>query len=120
MIYLRCIYCIAEIMPRAVFNKCDQVLIVSIRPGSQFLIKNIADHPNQVNVLPFIVTSDVIGLTGFSLIECNFQCIIMIMNEQPVAYIFSLTIHRYFLMGNSFSDHNGYQFFVMLMWPVII
>jgi hypothetical protein len=94
-------------MSQPVGYKRDEIFIIAIRPLSNFLIQDITDFPNQVNIFPLVITPDVVRFTGRAFMKSCFKSVAMVMNKQPVPDIFTLTINGDLVVIDSAPNYHG-------------
>ena len=80
-------------MSGAVLDECNQLDTASFFT-TEFAVHDITKKMNQVNVLPFVVTTDVVGFTFVRLMENYVDRHGMFFYEQPVSDIFSFSVNR--------------------------
>ena len=80
-------------MTRPVRHIGDELFGLS-RRATKLLVHDPAQKPDQVDVTPFVMTSDIVGFTVLSLMENNINRLRMIDNPEPVTNILSLAINR--------------------------
>ena len=84
------------------------------------LIYGLDHYLNQVDVLPFIETADVVRFGCLSFMENQVDGTGMVFHIEPVAYIFSLSIHRQWLAMTDVVDEQWNQLFRELIRTVVV
>ena len=120
-------------MPGPVFNKADQV------PGTaadgtgcigearrqtgvsgKSRIQLIAKQVDNIQVIPFIVATNVIGLAHHALEQDFLNPPAVVLHIEPVAYVAAITIYRQRQAPENIGQAQGDQFFREVVGPVII
>jgi hypothetical protein len=72
----------------------DKLFRIALRP-SKLSVEDRAKKPYQVNILPFIIPSNVICLPCLPLVEDKVDGRSVVLDIKPVAHVFSLPVNRY-------------------------
>ena len=83
-------------------------------------IYRLDHHLYQVNVLPFVETTDVVSLCRFSFMKNQVDGTGMVFHIKPVTHIFPLAIHRQWLSVTDVVDGQWYQFFGKLIRAIVV
>ena len=101
-------------MTEAVGNVCDEVEIFTFL-ASEKSVNGIDYYPDNVDVLPFVEATDVVGFGYFALMEDEVDGTGMVFYKEPVAHVFALAIDRQWLAMANIVDEERYQ----LLWELI-
>ncbi|MNI41087.1 hypothetical protein D3C73_953310 [compost metagenome] len=82
--------------------------------------KQGTDAAHHVDVLLFVVPADVVGLADLAGGHHCEQCPGVIFDEQPVAHLQAVAIHRQRLAGQGVEDNQRNQFLGKVERPVIV
>src|SRR5260370_5503509 len=83
-------------------------------------VEQLANRGDNVQVLFFAAPTDVVGFSNAALGEHGANGAAVILDVEPVANVFAVTIHRERLAGASVQDDERDQFFGELVGSVII
>ena len=78
------------------------------------------DHPYQVDVLPFVETSDVVRVGDLALVEDYVDGPCMVLDVQPVADIFPAAVHRQRPSVADIVDEQRDELLRELVGPVVV
>lgn len=87
---------------------------------SEQTVNGLDHNLDEVDVLPFIEASDVVGLGGATLVEDEVDGAGVILDIEPVTYILAFSIDRKRLSLAYIVDEQGYEFFRELIRAVIV
>ena len=104
---------ITHIMTLSVCYISYQIQVSTLRATEQS-INCLDDHLDDINVLPLVKTTDVIGLGNLALMENHIDGTGMIYYIQPVAHVLTLTIYWQWLAMTDIVDK---QMFITLLLP---
>ena len=85
-----------------------------------FVIKNLTKRANELNILTFVITSDVVTLPYPALGQDGVQGLSVVFDVEPVADVFALAVDGYRLASEAFEDDDRDQFFGKLVGPVVV
>ena len=74
----------------------------------------------KLNILPFIFSANIIRLPGFSFIDYCPCSTVMIIHEQPVSYVFPVSVNRKRFFFPDIQYHYRDKLFRKLVRPVIV
>ena len=106
-------------MPGTVGNVRNQVHIFAFLTAKQ-TIHCINHHLDDVDVLPFVEASDVVGLGDLALVEDKVDGASMVFDIQPVAHVFAFAIHRQRLAVTDVVDKQRDQLLGELIRTVVV
>ena len=106
-------------MPGTVGNVRNQVHIFAFLTAKQ-TIHCINHHLDDVDVLPFVEASDVVGLGDLALVEDKVDGASMVFDIQPVAHVFAFAIHRQRLAVTDVVDKQRDQLLGELLRTVVV
>ena len=106
-------------MSGAIGNVRNQVHIFAFLTAEQ-TIHCIDHYFDDVDVLPLVEASDVVGLGDLALVEDKVDGAGMVFYIQPVAHVFALAIHRQRLAVTDVVDEQRNQFFRELVRSVVV
>ena len=106
-------------MAQAVRHVGYQVHILPFLTPQQ-TIHRVDHHFDDVNVLPLVETTDIIGFRNLPIVENHVNGPRMILHVQPVAHVLALTIHRQRLAVADVVDEQRNQLLRELVGPVIV
>lgn len=96
-----------------------QVHVFSFLASQQAVYRS--DHYlDDVDVLPFVETADVVGFGHFSLMEDEVDGTGVVYHVQPVTHVLALTVYRQRLAVTDVVDEQRNQFFRELVRPVVV
>ena len=75
-----------------VFYKGDQLGRTSFFPA-KFFIHHLAKQVNQINIGPFVIPPDVVGVARRSLVIDQINCPGMVNYKQPIAYVLPFSVN---------------------------
>ncbi len=80
-------------MAGAVGNVGDEVEILALGAAEE-AVDGVDNDLDDIDVLPFVETADVVGFSNLAFVEDEVDCSCMILNVEPVSYILSLAVYR--------------------------
>ena len=86
----------------------------------QHLLQGLYNDVNNLDILLFIMTADIVGLKQSSLLLHHINGLGMILHIQPVTHIFTVPIHRQLLALQRIVDDQRNQLFRELVRAVVI
>lgn len=113
------VYCISKIVPCAVSDEGDESETMSFGV-SEKAVNGLDHHLDEVDILPFVEASDVVGLCGTTLVEDEIDGAGVILNIEPVTYILAFSIDRKRLSLAYIVDEQGYELFRELVRAVVV
>lgn len=106
-------------MAEAVGNVGYEVHILALLAAEQ-TVNGVDYHLDDVDVLPFIETADIVCLRYFALMENKVDGTGMVFNEQPVAHVLSLAIYGQRLTVTDIVDEQRDELFGELVRAVVV
>ena len=106
-------------MTGTVGNEGYQVHILAFLTSQQ-TIDSLDNNLNDVDVLPLVEASDVVGIGNLTLMENHIDGTGMILNIQPVAHILTLTIDGQRLTMADIVDKQRNQLLRELIRTVVV
>ena len=106
-------------MTQTVCDVGDEVQVSSLRAAKQ-TVNRSDDSLDDINVLPLVETSDILGLGNLSDMEDGIDGTGMIYDIEPVAHVLPLTIYRQRLAMADIVDEEGNQLLRELIRAVVI
>ena len=88
--------------------------------AAQQTVYRVDYYLDDVNVLPLIETTDVIGLCRLTVVENHVDSPRMVHHIQPVAHIFPLAVYRQRLAVTNVVDEQRNQLLRELIRPVVV
>ena len=77
-------------------------------------------HLDDVDVLPLIETTDVVGLGDLAMVENHVDGTSVILYIQPVAHVLTLAIHWQWLAMTDVVDEERNQLLWELVWTIVV
>lgn len=111
--------CISKIVACAVCDESDESETVSFGV-SEKAVNGLDHHLDQIDVLPFVEASDVVGLGGATLVEDEVNGAGVILDIEPVTYILAFSIDRKGLTFAYIIDKQRNKLFRELIRAVIV
>ena len=87
---------------------------------AQDTVHGLDDDLDQVDVLPLVEASDVVGLRHLALVEDKVDGPRVVLNIQPVAHVLALAVHRKGLAVADVVDEQRDQFLRKLVGTVVV
>ena len=106
-------------MARTVRYVGNQIHILTLFTTKES-INRLNNHLNQVDILPLVESSDVVGISYLSAMEDQIDCTSMILDIQPVADILTLSVNRQRLTMADIVDKQRNQLLRKLIRAIII
>ena len=106
-------------MPGPVCYISDQ-MIGSPFGTPQQTVRYLDQYFDQIDILPFVKTADIIGIPDFPFMKNQIDSPCMIFDKQPIPDIFSFSIHRERLIMTNIINKQRNQFFGKLIRTVVI
>jgi len=110
---------IASIVSQTVGDVGDEVHVL-VFLATQQTVYCADNYLDDINVLPFVETSDVVGFGYLTIMEDNINGTCMILYKQPVTYVLSLAVNREWLLVADVVDEERNQFFGELIGAVVV
>ena len=97
---LRRINGVTHVVTGAIGNKSDEVQVFAFLTAKQ-TIDRLNQYFDEVNVLPFVKATDIVGFGRLSLVEDQVDGTGVVLHVEPVAHILALTINwQWLTMAN--------------------
>ena len=106
-------------MTKAVSNVCDEVEIFTFLASKQ-TVNGIDNHLDDINVLPLVKATDIVGLSHLAIVEDGVNSTCMIYYIEPVTYILALAIDRERLAMTDVVDEERNQFLRELVRSIVV
>ncbi len=106
-------------MACTVCDEGDKIHILAFLTTQQ-TVNSLDDHLDDIDILPLVETTDVIGIGNLTLMEDEVDGTGMILNKQPVAHILTLAIDRQRLAMADIIDKQRNQFLGELIGAIVI
>ena len=106
-------------MSKAVGNIGDQVHVLAFLASEQ-TVNGVDDHLDDVDVLPFVESADVVGLCHFALMEDEVDGSCVVFHKQPVAHVLALAIYGQWLAVADVVDEQRYQLLRKLIGSIVV
>ena len=106
-------------MTEAVSYVCDEIKIFTFL-ASEKAINGIYYDLDDVNVLPLVESTDVVGLSDSTVMEDGVNGTSMIHYIEPVAHVLALTIHRQRLAVADIVDEERNQLLRELVGTIVV
>src|SRR5690606_26475164 len=116
---LRGIDSVSYVGPRAAFDVVDQ-LVGGPSRRADFLVYWPAELVNEVNILPFVKTADVVGLPVLAFVINEVDAACMVDDVQPIARVFPVTIDGKGFFVQDVQDTEGNQFLGKVIGPIVV
>ena len=110
---------VAGIVAQAVGDVGDEVHVFAFGAAEQ-LIYSLDDDLDDVDVLPFVETADIVSFGDFAVMENHVNSAGMVFHEEPVANILALAINRQRLLVADVVDKERNQLFGELVRTVVV
>ena len=106
-------------MSRSVRHEADQVGIFPFL-SRFFFVEYPAYGLYDFQIVPLVVSSDVVGLSRFSSVVYQVYCLAVVQYVEPVPYVLAVSIDGDRFFRKAFPDDGRDQFFVMLFGSVVV
>ena len=106
-------------MPGPVFDKVNEFFRTA-KQASGFFIHQFAQRAHEINIFPFTITSDIVGLSRTSFMINQIDRLSMVFNIKPISDVRALTIDRKWYSFADIMNHQRNKFFRKLIRPVIV
>ena len=106
-------------MPQTVGDVSYQIHIFAFI-ASQKAVNSSYQNLDDVDVLPLVEASDIIGLGNFSSVEDKINGTGMVFHKKPVAYVLAFAINGEWFAMTDIVDEKRYQLFGKLIRPVVV
>ena len=110
---------VTHIMTLAVGYISDEIHILAFLSAEQS-IHGLDNHFDDIDILPLVETTDIVGLGNLTLVENHIDGTGMIYYIQPAAHILTLTIYRQWLAMTDVVDEQRNQLLRELVWAVVV
>ena len=107
---------IAEVMSWPVCDKTDQIGISAFFPRS-FFIQYPGNRMHDLQVVSFIMTADIVGFSGFSLMVDQIDRLAVIQYVQPVPYVLAISVYWNRFFCQTFPDNGRYLSLIHISEP---
>ena len=107
----------AAAVSRAVSDKQN---LLFPRSSPQPLVEPPADCRDQIEILVLASGADHVRLSRLASMKYQIKSVAVIDNIQPVATLFSVTVHRNRKPGHGVSNNQRYQLLRELIWSEIV
>ena len=106
-------------MTLAVGHVGDEVHVLAFFSAEQ-AIHGLDYHLDDVDVLPLIETTDVVGLGDLAMVEYHVDGTSVILHIQPVAHVLTLAVHWQWLAMADVVDEERNQLLWELIWTIVV
>ncbi len=106
-------------MAQAVRDVGDEVHVLAFRAAEQ-LIHRLDDDLDDVDVLPFVESADVVGFGNLPVMENHVDGAGVVFHEEPVAHVFTLAVNRERLLVTDVVDEERDELLGELVWTVVV
>ena len=106
-------------MAGAVCHVCNEIHVFTFLAFEQ-TVNRVDDNLDDVDVLPFVETADIIRLGNLAIVEDDIDGTCMVFYIQPVAHVFTLAVYRKRFAVAYIVDEQRYQFLRELVWSVVV
>ena len=106
-------------MSEAVGDVCYEIHVLALGASEQ-PVHRVDDHLYDVDVLPFVETSDVVGFGHSPAMKNQINRPRMVLDEEPVTHIFSLSVDRERPAVTYVVDEQGYEFLRKLIGTIVV
>src|ERR1700728_1342714 len=113
-----CIHGITPVVSGTILHKCDQAA-ARLSAASGHLIYDVADCPNDIDILLLVPAADVVSLPHFSAREHGCDGLAVIFHVEPVANVPSVSVDRCPLAIARVEDDQRNEFLRKLNAPVV-
>ena len=110
---------IAGIVAQAVRHVGDEVHVLAFGTAEK-PINGLNHDLDDVDVLPFVESADVVGFGNFAVMENHVDSAGVVFHEEPVAHVFALAVNRERLLVTNVIDEQRNQLFGELVRTVIV
>ena len=111
VLQLGTVYCVPQIVPFSVRNKCYQTLRLSKRPANKL---------HNINICHLVAATNIIDLSVPAMMDYHIHRPAMVIYMDPIANIYPLSLYRQRLILKSIKHHKRNQLLRELAWSVII
>src|SRR5208282_1130081 len=111
---------VAAVVAGAVFDERDELAVWNNRVLRTHLVEQLANGSDNLQVLFFALPTDIVSFSDAAAGEHGANGAAVILDVEPVANIFAVTIHRKRLAAARIQDHERDQFFGELVRSVVI
>ncbi len=106
-------------MTGSVCNVGDEVEIFTLCPAEKSV--NGVDHDlDDVDILPFVETADVVGFSYLAFMEDEVDCSCMILHVKPVPYVLALAVNWKRLSVLDIVDEQRDKLLRELVWTIVV
>ena len=107
------------IMAEAVGNVCDEVEVFAFFATKES-VNGIDDYLDDVDVLPLVEATDVVGFSYLAIVEDEVDGTSMVFYKKPVAYILTLAIDRErFAIADVVNEERN-ELLRELVWTIVV
>ena len=106
-------------MAQAVCDVGDEVHVLAFHAAEE-LIHRLDDDLDDIDILPFVETADVVRLGNLSVMENHVDGAGMVFHEEPVAHVLALAVDRKRFLVADVVDEQRNQFFGELVRTVVV
>ena len=110
---------VTGIMAKAVGNVCDEVEVFAFL-ASKETVNGIDDYLDDVDVLPLVKATDVVGFGYFALMEDEVDGTGMVFYKEPVAHVLAFAIDRQWLAMADIIDEERNQLLRELVRTIVV
>ena len=110
---------VTHIVTLSVSYVSDEIHILAFLSAEQ-TVNSLDDHLDDIDVLPLVETTNVVGLGNLTLVENHIDGTGMIHYIQPVSHVLTLTIYWQWLAMTDVVDEQRNQLLWELVWTVVV
>ena len=110
---------ITGIVTEAVGDVGDEVEIFAFLTAKES-VNGVDDNLDDVDVLPFVESSDVVGFSNGALVEDEVDGTGMVFHIKPVAYVLAFAIYRQRFAMADVIDEERNELLRELVWAVVV
>jgi len=110
---------VAAVVAGAVFDVGDEVAQArGVETG--FFCDELDEAAEEADILPLVFAADVIGAAGLSFSHDRPDCLVVVLDIEPVADVPPIAVDREGLAFEHVEDHEGDEFFGELIGAVVV
>ena len=116
---LRCVNGVTTVVAGTVLDKRNQLARIAAELGNE-LVNGVANQLHNVQVRPFVVAADVVGLAQFAAREHQPERLVVVAHVKPVAHVQAVAINRHRLPRQDALDDHRDELFGKLIRAVVV
>ena len=110
---------IAQVVSGAVGHVGNELLACPLWVAQQ-TVNGFDDHLHDINILPFVETADIVGVTNLALVEDDIDSSGVVDHIQPVAHVFAFAVDGQRFAVADVVDEKGNELLRELVGAVVV